>query len=217
MKNTLTSSFQDDTGTWWYRQPTGIRQRAKIKVCITCTEQFLTYPAKSSDYCSLECYRKTCKTCGCTFHAKTVRQTYCSEVCKRGRASCTGCQQNFIPSKKSLGKFCSRKCYYNFQCPVGTVRNAGNGYKIVKVPDGTPGSKHHYGPGGRLWMLEHRWVMQQILGRVLGKYENVHHINGQRDDNRPENLELWNQSQPSGIRAKDYHCVGCKCFKLPSK
>lgn len=53
--------------------------------------------------------------------------------------------------------------------------------------------------------------MQQKLGRPLTEFENVHHINGQRSDNRIENLELWNQSQPSGIRAKDYHCPGCQC------
>lgn len=215
MKNTLTSSVQDEEGTWWYLQPTGIRQRAKIKKCPTCAEQFLTYPTKSSDYCSTACYRKVCKCCAIVFAPRTVRQAYCSEVCKRGNAVCEQCKQQFVPNKKTLGKFCSTTCHYESKCPIGTVRDAGSGYKIVKVPKGTPGTKRKYGPGGHQWMLEHRWVMQQMLGRPLGAKENVHHINGKRDDNRPENLELWKRSQPAGVRAKDYHCAGCSCFVLP--
>jgi len=51
--------------------------------------------------------------------------------------------------------------------------------------------------------LEHRWVMTQALGRPLRKNENVHHINGVRHDNRPENLELWVKRQPCGQRVPD--------------
>ncbi|MFI5607776.1 HNH endonuclease [Amycolatopsis sp. NPDC051903] len=45
--------------------------------------------------------------------------------------------------------------------------------------------------------------MSEVLGRPLFPGENVHHINGVRNDNRPENLELWVTSQPRGQRPED--------------
>lgn len=74
----------------------------------------------------------------------------------------------------------------------GTMRQ---GYHFVQRADDP------YYPGEAVG--EHRLVMAHVLGRRLLPRENVHHINGDRADNRIENLELWNTSQPAGQRVED--------------
>jgi HNH endonuclease len=79
---------------------------------------------------------------------------------------------------------------------VGSRSYDGAGYVTIYMPDNLGSNRK-----GRIY--EHRYVMEQMLGRPLERFENVHHINGIRDDNRPENLELWVKSQPAGQRASD--------------
>lgn len=83
--------------------------------------------------------------------------------------------------------------------------NAGGGFKISG--DGyiqlfKPEYQKQLGRKSK-YIFEHRYVMEQYLGRPLLAHENVHHKNGVRTDNDIKNLELWIKPQPAGQRLDD--------------
>lgn len=80
-----------------------------------------------------------------------------------------------------------RPLYSGGRSNVGHVNHQG--YRLISVVG--------------VAVLQHRAVMEQMIGRPLRSYENVHHMNGEKLDNRPENLELWVNKQPRGQRVSD--------------
>ena len=72
-----------------------------------------------------------------------------------------------------------------------------NGYVFVKAPNHPRANPR----SGRV--REHILVMEKMLNRHLQPGEEVHHKNAIKEDNRPENLELWNRSHPAGARVAD--------------
>jgi len=75
---------------------------------------------------------------------------------------------------------------------------SGDGYVLVHAPEGHPGARHDGS------ILEHRLLMEQLLGRHLKEWEIVHHKDGNRSNNCTTNLELLdgrarkNQGHPPG-------------------
>lgn len=100
-------------------------------------------------------------------------------------------------SRRPKVPFCSRECHRAYKRGASKRQITSGGYVRVFVGLGYPGAAK----SGH--MFEHRKVMQDHLGRPLLPDENVHHINGVRDDNRLANLELWSHSQPKGQRVTD--------------
>ena len=99
---------------------------------------------------------------------------------------------------KHTAKFCM-KCCTGDQHPAwkgGKYLDAAGYVLVMGLPNECGLTKNGY-------IREHRRVMQEILGRPLFKDETVHHKNGIRADNRPENLELWASRQPAGQRVAD--------------
>lgn len=78
----------------------------------------------------------------------------------------------------------------------GGKTKSSSGYVLVQSPLHPAAQANGYVP-------EHRLAMEQIIGRPLLPEETVHHKNGIRTDNRPENLELWSSRQPKGQRVTD--------------
>ena len=133
----------------------------------------------------------------------------------KNQARCRECQQARRRDRYSKGRICSncetapisdyaprsvcQKCSWSIRKQTTAPRREVNPKRYVVVT-----SQHeHPNADARGRIYEHVLVMAGKLGRPLRPGENVHHINGVRDDNRPENLELWVTSQPKGQRPAD--------------
>ena len=141
------------------------------------------YRAPSSKYHSLTCFHD---------HRRRLNTATCARP---------ECGQVFTRPPSQRGRYCSHACYALDKVGTGQGWLNPDGYLMIS------------GGKNRSALLVHRVVAQESLGRELLPGEEIHHINGHRDDNRTDgpfalnprgnlqsgNLELWvNERQPKG-------------------
>lgn len=129
---------------------------------------------------------KVCRKCGVSFPVyRGFAVDYCSQECRGVTIA-----ERQVGAKNSMWK-------------GGQIvtQHSGGGY-IKQLAQDHPNAD----PGG--YVMQHRLVMEKVIGRYLLPTERVHHKNGDRQDNRPENLELWtgvgtSKKDPHGVRVVD--------------
>jgi ssDNA-binding Zn-finger/Zn-ribbon topoisomerase 1 len=170
-----------------------------------------------------------CENCGQAFQRKAWEvekrkrkgwASYCSTECrdaaKRGRKGeqrvdrirheCPVCGEEFLrlPSDKA-------KTYCSVSCADRAKRGRPpQRYKKLVSRDGyitvyVPPEERPVGQEKAARHMEHRYVMSKVLGRWPERHETIHHINGNKTDNRPENLQLRNGNHGYG------RVLRCRC------
>ena len=185
-----------------------------MKSCENCSVEL---SGQQKRFCGTACWYQfanakpnaECSFCGEPFKKRYSTQRFCCKECvdksltRDKTKTCEQCGKEFVrPHGKTKQRFCSRSCSLkgNTNGTLGVAHAEG---VEKKLSNGYVQQKHE-----SKWVFQHRLVMEQVLGRPLLPTERVHHKNGKRDDNRPDNLELWTgvdatKKDPHGVRVVD--------------
>lgn len=202
-------------------------EKLQPRPCLHCTLQFRPV-TRGQDYCGRTCaalarqtiFPRPCERCGKEFTpAPASAGRFCSNACRRTPREdriCEFCDATFawLPGTNQ-GRFCSNACRWAARRTRALPRwhngkpatLASSGYVMVWEPD-------HPAAMSTGWVLEHRMVAEASLGRRLLDGEHVHHVDRNRENNDPANLQVLAHEEHARItakanakRAKDYDMV----------
>lgn len=159
----------------------------KIRLCEYCKKPFSVPEWRIRRY-NVRCCSRACLTYVTRPAREEKRLTAIKSKPAHNNAqvsiTCKVCGKEFLvsPSRKGIRKYCSDACMRKAQ-----TKPQKHPSKYVRI----------YVNGVRVH--EHRYVMEQILGRPLQDDEEVHHINEDKTDNRPENLQVVSKKEHAKI------------------
>lgn len=202
----------------------------KITRVCACGKTFTTYPSVDKKHCSQACSSRyaprkkrtgqtvACEQCGTPFYrnpteARKGAGRYCSQACHNAAQTkppvikrCAYCDMTMtLKPSQSARRYCSKACEgaARTKRPLTRTHNGkparkdDQGYVLVWEPT-------HPNKAFKGWQYEHRLVAEREIGRYLDSSEHVHHINGTRDDNRPENLAVMDGAAHSALTVSEY-------------
>lgn len=161
--------------SWDCKAKAGNKTKVML-ICQNCGEQFVTYRKLNAKYCSI--------SCGVSARNKTEQNPARKRDMSGKNNPMFGRRLNG-PDNPMFGKTRSANPAWR-----GGRKIRKDGYVLVMAPEGHP-YPINSGKNKTGYILEHRLIMEQHLGRYLEPTEVVHHIDGNPTNNNVDNLQLF--------------------------